>query len=165
MSELTTAITSFLLAAAMIPVAMWEKRTNWELGTRVPLIMRVPWMKQSVGKRSRALVELVDIYQTVSEVMGLPLPNDTHAFDGASLAPILNDPEHATVKDVALSTFPRCAHKGMPVYGARGLPGGADNSCLDVERTDFTWMGYTMRTDRWRYTVRHNPMSQPHVLS
>merc|ERR1712059_125192 len=22
----------------------------------------------------------------------------------------------------------------------------------DVERTDFTWMGYTMRTDRYRYT-------------
>merc|ERR1712187_273860 len=33
-----------------------------------------------------------------------------------------------------------------------------DNSCLDVERTDFTWMGYTMRTDRYRYTefVRWN---------
>ena len=39
----------------------------------------------------------------------------------------------------------------MPVYGARGA-GGADNTCLEVERTDFTWMGYTMRTDRYRYT-------------
>ena len=28
--------------------AMWEKRTNWELGTRVPLIMRVPWIKKFV---------------------------------------------------------------------------------------------------------------------
>lgn len=25
---------------------------------------------------------------------------------------------------------------------------GGDNTCLEVERTDFTWMGYTMRTDR-----------------
>ena len=33
------------------------KRTNWELGTRVPLIMRVPWLEPSVGRRSRALVE------------------------------------------------------------------------------------------------------------
>ena len=64
----------------------------------------------------------------------------------------------------------------MPVYGARGSPGGADNSCLEVERTDFTWMGCesrvvsvpalfgvrradglvfcadTMRTDRYRCT-------------
>ena len=134
--------------------AMWEKRTNWELGTRVPLIMRVPWLAATAaGKRSRALVELVDIYKTVSEVMGLPLPvNDTHPIDGASLAPIFADPERATVKDAALSSFPRCAHAGMPVYGARGQPGGADNSCLQVENTDFTWMGYTMRTDRWRYT-------------
>jgi hypothetical protein len=32
------------------------------------------------------------------------------------------------------------------------MPGGADNTCLEVERTDFTWMGYTMRTDQYRYT-------------
>ena len=40
----------------------------------------------------------------------------------------------------------------MPSYGQRGVPGGADNTCLEVERTDFTHMGYTMRTDRYRYT-------------
>jgi len=48
--------------------------------------------------------------------------------------------------------FPRCAHKGMPIYGSRGVPGGQDNSCLTVERSSFTWMGYTMRTERYRYT-------------
>jgi arylsulfatase A-like enzyme len=61
--------------------AMWEKRTNWELGTRVPLIMRVPWIEASAGKRSKALVELVDIYQTVCDVMGVALPDDTVPFD------------------------------------------------------------------------------------
>jgi arylsulfatase A-like enzyme len=132
--------------------AMWEKRTNWELGTRVPLIIRVPWMVPSLGKRTKAFAELVDIYQTVSEVMGLSLPNDTVAFDGHSLVPILADPENGKVKDYALSTFPRCAHVGQPIYGARNIKGGKDNSCLGIPRTDFTWMGYTMRTDRWRYT-------------
>ena len=48
----------------------------------------------------------------------------------------------------------------MPVWGARGAPGSGnlDNSCLEVERTSFTWMGYSMRTDRFRYTewVRWN---------
>jgi arylsulfatase A-like enzyme len=132
--------------------AMWEKRTNWELGTRVPLIIRVPWIMASLGKRTKAFAELVDIYQTVSEVMGLGLPNDTVAFDGHSLVPILADPENGKVKDYALSTFPRCAHVGQPIYGARNLKGGEDNSCLKIPRTDFTWMGYTMRTDRWRYT-------------
>ena len=85
-------------------------------------------------------------------------PNQFHLtllqvpFDGESLKPILENPETATVKPWALSMFPRCAHVGMPLYGARGTPDGADNSCLEVERTDFTWMGYTMRTDRYRYT-------------
>ena len=45
---------------------MWEKRTNWELGVRVPLIMRVPWLRAAAsGARSRALVELVDIYPSM----------------------------------------------------------------------------------------------------
>ena len=74
------------------------------------------------------------------------------ALQGVSLKPILENPETATVKEAALSSFPRCAHKGMPEYGARGSANGADNTCLEVERTDFTWMGYTMRTARYRYT-------------
>ena len=45
--------------------------------TQVPLIMRVPWMESSVEKRTKALVELVDVYQTVCDVMGLDLPDDT----------------------------------------------------------------------------------------
>ena len=139
---------------------MWEKRTNWELGTRVPLIMRVPWIAQSAGRKSRALVELVDIYRTVCDVMGVPLPNDTVPIDGTSLKPIITG-ERQRVKPYALSTFPRCRHPGMPVWGQRGIPGGEDNSCLNVERSSFTWMGYTMRTDRYRYTewVRWNGTS------
>ena len=44
--------------------AEWEKRTNWELGVRIPLIMRVPWLPSaSSGKHARGLVEAVDIYQ------------------------------------------------------------------------------------------------------
>ena len=39
--------------------AEWEKRTNWELGVRIPLIMRVPWMPSaSSGKHARGLVEV-----------------------------------------------------------------------------------------------------------
>ena len=107
----------------------------------------------SSGRHARALVEAVDIYQTICDIMDVPLPeHDAVAFEGTSLRPVLEDPEHATVKDVALSVFPRCAHIGMPSYGNRGSPGGQDNTCLDVERTSFTWMGYTMRTDRYRYT-------------
>eukprot|EP01043_Picozoa_sp_COSAG02_P060502 COSAG02_NODE_7921_length_2785_cov_1.825763_1_plen_62_part_10 len=37
----------------------WSKKTNTELATRVPLLIRVPWLKASVGVRSQVLVELV----------------------------------------------------------------------------------------------------------
>jgi hypothetical protein len=99
----------------------------------------------------------------VCDLMGVPLPADEAVpFEGTSLKPILEAPAVVTsVKSAALSTFPRCVHTGIPIYGARGTGTGRtddDNSCLEVERTDFTWMGYTMRTDRHRYTewVRWN---------
>jgi hypothetical protein len=131
----------------------WEKRTLWELGTRVPLVMRTPWIASSVGQRSRALVELVDVYQTVTDLVGVALPTDDSVpFDGTSLRPLLESPATAAVRLFALSTFPRCVHPGMPPYGARGTASDADNTCLDVERSSFTWMGYSIRTDDYRYT-------------
>ena len=36
----------------------WRKFTNFELGTRVPLIIRAPWLS-SQPRRTNALVELV----------------------------------------------------------------------------------------------------------
>eukprot|EP01079_Euglenida_sp_SAG-EU17-18_P009087 gene9087-1633_t len=114
--------------------AMWEKRSNWELATRVPLVIRTPWVAQSVGRRVRSFVELVDIYQTVADLAGVPLPSsDSVPFDGTSLRPLLEGPDGATIRPYALSQFPRCKHLGMPAYGSRGLPGGHDNTCLDVE--------------------------------
>ena len=141
--------------------AMWEKRSLWELGVRVPFIMRVPWLPTATRQRSRALVELVDIYPTLCDLMGLPPPDDTVPLDGLSLRPVVEAPADADkFKPYALSTFPRCEHVGMPIYGQRGASGGAgeDNSCLGIERTAFTYMGYSMRTDRYRYTewVRWN---------
>ena len=50
---------------------LWGKTTNFELDTRVPLIVRMPGMK-SKGKKSQSLVELVDVYPTLVEAAGLP---------------------------------------------------------------------------------------------
>ena len=44
------------------------------------------------------------------DVMGVALPDDTVPFDGVSLKPVIEDPS-SSVKDVALSTFPRCSHE------------------------------------------------------
>ena len=107
---------------------MWEKRTLWELSARVPLIIRCPWIENS-PRRVKGLVELVDIYRTVLDLVGLELPKDDWQIDGVSLRPLLEGTKDK-VKDVALTMYPRCVHIGMPIYGARGIPGGEDNSCL-----------------------------------
>ena len=49
----------------------WGKDTNFELDTRVPLIISAPGLSR--GERSEAVVELVDLYPTLSELAGLPL--------------------------------------------------------------------------------------------
>jgi hypothetical protein len=50
-------------------------------------------MKASLGQRTHQLVELVDIYKTICELAGVPLPgHDTHLVEGASLVPLLQDP-------------------------------------------------------------------------
>ena len=35
---------------------------SFELGTRVPLIIRAPFIKSAVGKKTEAFAELIDMY-------------------------------------------------------------------------------------------------------
>ena len=44
----------------------WCKKTNWELGVRVPYIIKVPWMPESQGARTSVLAEMVDLYPTLA---------------------------------------------------------------------------------------------------
>ncbi len=97
----------------------WGKHTNVENDVNAPLILSVPGAKNA-GAHCAALVEFVDIYPTLSELAGLPLP--AH-LEGTSLKPLLDNPEHPW-KSAAFSQYPR---------------GGL--------------MGYSMRTDRYRFTV------------
>jgi iduronate 2-sulfatase len=57
---------------------LWTKKTNFELGTRVPLLIRAAAATGSaglaVGGHSSELAELVDVYPTLAELAGLPLP-------------------------------------------------------------------------------------------
>lgn len=100
----------------------WAKHSNVENDTRVPLLISVPGMKHA-GEKTDALVELVDLYPTLSEVVGLPLP--AH-LEGRSFKALLDDPQQPW-KTAVFSQYPRGNGKG-----AR--------------------MGYTMRTDRYRFT-------------
>jgi iduronate 2-sulfatase len=74
----------------------WQKSNVHEQVARVPLIIDAPGMKAG---RSDSIVELVDIYPTLSELAGLEVPAD---LQGVSLVPVLRDAK-AEVKGAALT--------------------------------------------------------------
>jgi arylsulfatase A-like enzyme len=80
---------------------LWCKHTNFEVATRSVLLVRAPGRAR--GERTNALVEFVDIYPTLCELVGLPVPK---GLEGASFAPLLKDPARPW-KSAAFSQYPR----------------------------------------------------------
>ena len=74
----------------------WLKSNVHEQVTRVPLILSIPGVKPG---RTGSIVELVDLFPTLSELAGLKPPAGLH---GTSLVPVLDNRE-ATVRDGAVS--------------------------------------------------------------
>jgi arylsulfatase A-like enzyme len=70
--------------------SQWGKYTSHRVSGRVPLIIYNPKIKSSIN--SNSLVELVDIYPTVIDLLGLESPD--HILDGKSLVKILKNPKH-----------------------------------------------------------------------
>ena len=66
----------------------WMKNILWEESDRVPLILRVPGMKNR-GKRSPRTVELLDLYPTLTGLAGLP---HYARNEGTSLESLLRNP-------------------------------------------------------------------------
>ena len=100
----------------------WAKHSNAENDTRAPLMISIPGMANA-GRHTDSLVEFVDIYPTLAELAGLPLPG---SLEGTSFKPLLDDPKR-TGKTAVFSQYPR----------------ESDKKSL---------MGYSMRTDRYRFT-------------
>jgi len=65
----------------------WNKNTLFERSCRVPMIVAAPGAK--AGQVCGSPVELVDLYPTVAEFCGAPLPA---GLAGSGLAPLLGDP-------------------------------------------------------------------------
>ena len=80
----------------------WGKYSLWGEATRVPLLMIVPGAKAR-GKKTVRPVTLVDLYPTLAELCGLPLPTN---LDGTSFAPLFENPSQR-VERVALTNHRR----------------------------------------------------------
>ena len=137
----------------------WSKYTNWETDARVPLMVRVPWKKQAMGKRTSAIVEHVDLYPSLAEVAGVPVDPAVESVDGESWASLLDDPSGTGHKKVAAySQFPRCwppnaTHTPADyVRMKRCLP---NNKGTGWVNGNMSFMGLSMRTADWRYTEWH----------
>jgi iduronate 2-sulfatase len=85
-------------------MGIWGKATNYEIATRVPLLIWTPEMKTR-GKGSDALVELVDIFPTLCELAGVPVPSH---LEGHSFVPLLDKPD-LPWKKAAFSQYPNPA--------------------------------------------------------
>lgn len=99
---------------------LWTKSNNYELSTRVPLILAVPGRKM-LHPETDALVELVDVYPTLVDLCRLPKPP---GLEGASLVTLLGDPP-VTWNKAAFSQFPRAAsgprHSGQGDFMGRAV--------------------------------------------
>lgn len=102
----------------------WGKMTNYEVDTRVPLMLRAPGMQPG---RCAGLVESVDIFPTVCALAGLRAPE---ALEGTSLVPLMRTPGKAGKRAI----FTQYLRDG--IWAA---PDGAD------------YMGRSIRTERYRY--------------
>lgn len=80
---------------------LWDKQTEFELATRVPLIIKVPWKTASVGQHTAAFVELVDLHPTIAALAGLSdyqiptnLPPSIHVQAvGQDVSAVFDDPQ------------------------------------------------------------------------
>jgi iduronate 2-sulfatase len=154
---------------------IWGKATNYEIATRVPLIISTPSMPQK-GTPSDSLVELIDIYPTLCDLANIPQPDH---LAGESLIPVLHNPE-ATVKGVAMSQFPTPA---LREWAANPLSSEMRETFFGPlinqveqkirEQQGSQWnrelfekylMGYTLRDPRYRYIEwrdTRNPNLEP----
>ena len=84
---------------------MWTKHTNYEQANHIPLVIVAPGVTRP-GTRTAAMTETVDLYPTLCELAGLPVPQVPQTLDGRSLTPVLRDPA-ASTKDHVYHAYPR----------------------------------------------------------
>ncbi|NBQ03333.1 MAG: DUF4976 domain-containing protein, partial [Opitutae bacterium] len=87
----------------------WAKRSLWEDGTRVPVVVVAPGYK--AGQKTNRPAELLDIFPTLLELAGLP---KDESQEGQSLVPLMKNPDREW-KHPAITSF------GLGNYSIRSI--------------------------------------------
>ena len=87
---------------------LWGKVTLFDIGTKVPFLIRAPGLSKS-GTISEAMVELIDIYPTLADLVSLKAPDH---LQGSSLLPLLKYPDRMGKKKYAYSVVTRGSKLG-----------------------------------------------------
>lgn len=115
---------------------LWQKMSVFENSARVPMIIYDPRAKGN-GQPCSGLVELIDLHPTLAELCALPVPKE---LDGKSLKTLVNNPKAAWDKPAFTQVS-----RGTPTATGDKLPA----------KTNW-FMGYSVRTPRYRYTEWDN---------
>ena len=89
--------------ATISVIIIWGKVTLFDVGAKVPFIVRAPGLSKS-GTTSEAMVELIDVYPTLADLAGLQAPGH---LQGSSLRPLLGHPERMGQRKYAYSVVTR----------------------------------------------------------
>jgi len=122
---------------------LWHKHTNFEEATRAPLIIAGPGIK--AGKTS-SLTEFVDIFPTICDLASVAIPKN---LDGKSLKPLMLN-NKAKGKEYSISQYPRKLKKA---------------EMTKLGYNDPKMMGYSLRTDKFRYTIWMNDFTSKQPFS
>ena len=125
------------------------RKTNFEDATRVPFILHIPGVTDD-GMKTDALVELIDIFPSLTELAGIDVPpmctensaKSIACVEGSSVTPLLKNP-NMEWKKASFSQHPR------PLDGLPQIPG---HPSFAPNEHGENVMGYTIRVDKYRFT-------------
>jgi iduronate 2-sulfatase len=142
---------------------MWCKSSLFEVTSRIPMMIRVPSIMRGGGADHKNkgivikdIIENVDVMPTlITMVLGskyVPpcmMGKDFSSLLLLGLSKVKNNHQiHHSKQQWALTQYPRCPN--APAI-ARSLNIWSD-PCTNQDPKTYSYMGYSLRTERWRYT-------------
>jgi iduronate 2-sulfatase len=123
---------------------LWQKMSLFEESARVPMLIVAPGAG-NVGGVVSAPVSQVDLFPTLAELCGVTPPTN---LQGQSLVPMLKD-NAQTGRGWALTQVTRGGGGGQQ-KNKKAVEASGKSSAAPAN--DGRYFGYSLRTDRWRYT-------------